>query len=461
MNTDLTIEPSDSTLDFDLNSLAEQYQNKKSISPVGLTILRRNNPDLIDSTNNSGKPLSSSIDKLLDSFFSKNFEEATPTLTNNKNFDFDFNNLMDNTLGPEGKQEEAEEDQQEFDLNTILAQRTQSINIDKKPQTTTTGNAGFSLNDLANEYLTSNTPVSTTSNLLGKTPKDGGKTESQATSLMDLIGSEFTESVGNSSDFDLDSEMQKIDFSTEGLLINKKKLSAGNEDLSDRLSSSLTLKPNLLGNLNDKRRNSYHTEGLLNNASDKINCRRCPNAKLENFAFIECEAQAQSADELLLEVHRLNTQSLFGEFLACKVCGMDQLSVVNVTNDLFEAQFAFNNQKAFLKQRRANEKRRRITVECLGRHERRLKYKLAKENESPTGTAQVQQSAGRVHKNTVSSRGSRREGGHKTKSGGGGRHTGRESPSKSRVLIFDFSIPSPDDIVIAKQKFAFKNMRFK
>lgn len=460
MNTDLTIEPSDSTLDFDLNSLAEQYQNKKSISPVGLTILQRNNPDLIDSTN-SGKPLSSSIDKLLDNFFSKNFEEATPTPTNDKNFDFDFNNLMDNTLGPDSKQEEAEEDQQEFDLNSILAQRTQSINIDKNPQTKTTGIAGFSLNDLANEYLTSNTPVSTTSNLLGKTPTDGGKTESQATSLMDLIGSELTDglSVG-STDFDLDSEMQKIDFSTEGLLINKKKLSPGSEDLSDRLSSSLTLKPNLLGNLSDKRRNSYHTEGLLNNVSDKINCRRCPNTKLENFAFIECKTRGQSADELLLEVHRLNTQSLFGEFLACKD-GMDQLSVVNVTNDLFEAQFAFNNQKAFLKQRRANEKRRRITVECLGRHERRLKYKLAKENESPSGSAQVQQSSGRVHKSSVSSQRSRREGGqHKSKSGGG-KHAGRESPSKSRVLIFDFSIPSPDDIVIAKQKFAFRNMRFK
>lgn len=444
MNTDLTIEPNDSTLDFDLNSLAEQYQNKKSISPVGLTILQRNNPDL---DSNSGKPLSSSIDKLLDNFFSKNFEEATPTPTNNKNFDFDFNTANDNTL----KSAKKEDEDQEFDLNSILAQRTQSINIDKKPQTETADNVGFSLNDLANEYLTSNTPVSTTSNLLGKTPTDGNKTDSQATSLMDLIGTELMDgqSVG-SVDFDLESEMQKIDFSTEDLLINKKKQPAGSEDLSDRLSSSLTLKPNLLGNLNDKRRNSYHTEGLLNNASDKINCRRCPNAKLENFAFIECKDQGQSADDLLGEVHHLNSQSLFGEFLACDD-ELNKSSVVNVTNDFFEVQFAITSQKAFLKQKRSNEKRRRITVECLGKHERRLKYKLAKENESPAGTAQVNQSSGRLHKNSVSSQRSKRS----------GRHGGKDSPPKNRVLIFDFSIPSPDDIVIAKQKFAFKNMRYK
>lgn len=35
------------------------------------------------------------------------------------------------------------------------------------------------------------------------------------------------------------------------------------------------------------------------------------------------------------------------------------------------------------------------------------------------------------------------------------------STNAAKIQIFDFSIPSPDDLVMAKQKFAFKNIRFK
>ena len=87
--------------------------------------------------------------------------------------------------------------------------------------------------------------------------------------------------------------------------------------------------------------------------------------------------------------------------------------------------------------KRAREKRRRISVECVGKQERRSKYKAAKENERPTAAALQ---GGRTKKETA-------------RGGKSGKRNGSGAAAAGSLLIFDFSIPSPDDIVIAKQKF--------
>ena len=210
----------------------------------------------------------------------------------------------------------------EFDLNSILVKRTHSIHIDKKK--TETG--GFSLSDLANEYLTNNTPeMSAVSNLV----------------LHDLVGSEMTgESVASDGDFDLDSEIEKIEFSTEGLMIKKGKSGAvvlaadsgALEDLSGRLSSSLTLRPSVLGSLGDKRRNSHNVEGLGV-------CRRWPSSRLENFAFVGAEALGSGVVE---GVHLVGGGSLFGEFLAS---GWWRGQVGSGGDEVLAERFAFARQR--------------------------------------------------------------------------------------------------------------------
>jgi len=375
------------------------------------------------------KPLSSSIDKLLDSFFSKNFEDKEPHETQTASTDidiFDFN-LTNRTLTHE-------QQDTDFNLTDLLGLRTQSIeiNIEKKSPraVTSTGADCFSLSDLANEYLATPGSASTAADSMGDCVSDRG-----ATNLVDLIDNEFS---SRFCDFDLDTEMEKIDFSTETLLIKRK----GSIDTSlSQISNSLTLRPNMDKSNEEghpRSFNSYETTEIL---KKKLSKKRTNStcSKLENFVFILNESN--NGKDCLSSVFLVSDESLFGQFLCQdnKVLGRE-----NPTNCLFEKQFDYSVQKEFLKSKIQSEKRRKIPIEVVSKYERRM----SKTKTADIDSARSKKTGCKTVHNSKS----------KLKSASSGN---RKDTTMSQITAFDFSIPSPDDIVIAKQKFAFKNMRYK
>ena len=129
-----------SIFDCDLNTLAAKYSTQTiKEQQLSLTLSDQNDPNEI---------LSSSIDKLLDSFFSKTFEPNPPATSFSSNpIVIDFS--LDDTIQSE-----------QIGLN-----KSKSISIQQKEM-----QQFSSLSDLANEYLANNIPPSSTTNFSSNTP---------------------------------------------------------------------------------------------------------------------------------------------------------------------------------------------------------------------------------------------------------------------------------------------------
>ena len=137
-----------SIFDCDLNTLAAKYSTQIiKEQQLSLTLSDQNDPNEI---------LSSSIDKLLDSFFSKTFEPNPPATSFSSNpIVIDFS--LDDTIQSE-----------QIGLN-----KSKSISIQQKEPVADKQKEiqqFSSLSDLANEYLANNIPPSSTTNFSSNTP---------------------------------------------------------------------------------------------------------------------------------------------------------------------------------------------------------------------------------------------------------------------------------------------------
>jgi hypothetical protein len=453
-----------SIFDCDLNSLAEKYQNnQQQQQPFQLSLTFSNQ------NQNSEEILSSSIDRLLNSFFSSNFESNLTLPTSSNPIVIDFS--LDDTLKSETSMSDGGGG---GGLNksksiTINNNKDTSENVQIESNNMQTFS---SLSDLANEYLANNmTPSSTTNFLSNNTPFEEN--------LVDLIDNEFNQR------FSLTEDSNLVDFSANKLVIKKdKKISSLTES---RLSSSLTCS-STLSNLVTTTNNlsSLSLKSCDLNDKKKRSLANISNMeKLQDFEFIK---QVKPENEQTIKnIYLISDSSKFSSFFA-ESSGSSAGG--GGGDDEFEEKFSYSKQVEYYNKQHEISlgKRKRFIIDANKRDyvkksitnnnkQETLKFQNNKfkktqiTNENSSTTISQSSIPSLPEQNDELSSNNKltvlNNSNHRVK-------TTSISKSKSKVKtkaniahrekpiqVFDFSIPSPDDIVIAKQKFAFKNMRFK
>jgi len=451
-----------SIFDCDLNSLAEKYQNnqQQQQQPFQLSLTFSNQ------NNNSEEMLSSSIDRLLNSFFSSNFESNLTLPTSSNPIVIDFS--LDDTLKSETSMTGG--------LNKSKSITINNRDLSENVQTESNNMQTFSsLSDLANEYLANNmTPSSTTNFLSNNTPFEEN--------LVDLIDNEFNQR------FSLTEDSNLVDFSANNLVIKKdKKISSLTES---RLSSSLTCS-STLSNLVTTTNNlsSLSLKSCDLNDKKKRSLANISNIeKLQDFEFIK---QVKPDNEQAIKnIYLISDSSKFSSFFA--ESSGSSAGGGGDDDDEFEEKFNYSKQIEYYNKQHEISlgKRKRFIIDANKRdyvkksitnnnkqetlksqNNKFKKSQITNENSSttisqpslPDQNDELSSSSSSSHNKLTVLNNSN----HRVK-------TTSISKSKSKVKtkaniahrekpiqVFDFSIPSPDDIVIAKQKFAFKNMRFK
>jgi hypothetical protein len=451
-----------SIFDCDLNSLAEKYQNnQQQQQPFQLSLTFSNQ------NNNSEEMLSSSIDRLLNSFFSSNFESNLTLPTGSNPIVIDFS--LDDTLKSETSMTGG--------LNKSKSITINNRDLSENVQTESNNMQTFSsLSDLANEYLANNmTPSSTTNFLSNNTPFEEN--------LVDLIDNEFNQR------FSLTEDSNLVDFSANNLVIKKdKKISSLTES---RLSSSLTCS-STLSNLVTTTNNlsSLSLKSCDLNDKKKRSLANISNIeKLQDFEFIK---QVKPDNEQAIKnIYLISDSSKFSSFFA-ESSGSSAGGGGDDDDDESEEKFNYSKQIEYYNKQHEISlgKRKRFIIDANKRdyvkksitnnnkqetlksqNNKFKKSQITNENSSttisqpslPDQNDELSSSSSSSHNKLTVLNNSN----HRVK-------TTSISKSKSKVKtkaniahrekpiqVFDFSIPSPDDIVIAKQKFAFKNMRFK
>ena len=375
----------------DLSSLATKYEIK---SPKFLSTVKN--------VGNLGEA-SSSIDKLLNSFFTETMTSKTGVSENKPD---------------------------SGDSSSLIYQRTKSIsfsggvgieeqpNPDLEMKIETVGGGAFSLSDIATEFLslssTNNNSVYSSNNNL----------------IVDLIDHEFNKQLN----LDVNDENQ-IDLSKQNIFLINKTSREKQSNLCNKLSTSHELSTSISSSFGM----SSPVNSSLLNSNKAIQLIPPPTTLLIK---ISNSLAADSEKSLFI----LESDSVLGQYLG--ICNTkDESSLLRTNSALISDQFEYIQQIKSMKKRN----------KLMSRSRKRLRVEL---NEPL-----------RVSANTIPALGVKREIKPTSSSLSGLKRAKKSSSSSSKkdsnkssleaVKAFDFSLPSPDDLVLAKQKFAFKNLRFK
>lgn len=182
-----------------------------------------------------------------------------------------------------------------------------------------------------------------------------------------------------------------------------------NEDFEEK---KVDLKENLIINKRDRARFSIGSDLASSSFSSTTSAKNEP-ISLNKIHFVPTVREILS-DMQINTLFKLDLESKIGDFLS-----LEKYLKQNISNISFEDIFSYDKQKNFASNNRT--KRNKILIDLSHEQAKKcVKKSLKQKSNLPSS-----------------------------------------SNSASKIKIFDFSIPSPDDIVLAKQKFAFKNMRFK
>jgi hypothetical protein len=417
-------------MDFDLNSLAKQYEFKSNKEKSQLDLESFSSFVNDKDKENEIETISSSIDKLLNNFFSKAHEDK-------KN----INSTIDN-----GIDKNEQETSNEFNLNDLINNRgekydnsmsitrTKSISISggdnlKKSDDLDDKSSAFSLNDLANQYL---------ANKLNKSSASiNEKMSSLTSSLVEIIDHEFCNNFVLNED-STESNSNFIDLNKENIFIKKDKF-LSNKKLNE-ISSSVSSTSSILS-------------GSKENLKDLSN-EKCTIRRIQLIPTTTNLNELRANINILNKMFYVNENSNFGEFLSSPI-----IEPINPTNDILEKKFNYSSQIDYLSRVKKiyaeNPSKKVIGIDTesdLSKIDAKIAKKLAK-NSTVSRRANVASIDGFSTKLSYI----------KTSSSSSSlaKKTNSKSGKMKQIQIFDFSIPSPDDIVIAKQKFAFKNIRFK
>ena len=181
-----------------------------------------------------------------------------------------------------------------------------------------------------------------------------------------------------------------------------------NEDFEEKKTD---LKENMVINKRDRTRFSIGSDLVSSSFSSTTSAKNEP-VNLNKIQFMPVVRELVS-DLQIQTLFNLNCESEIGDFLS-----NDKFLEKNISNDSFENIFCYFTQINFGKNNR--QKRNKILVD-LSHEQTKKSIKKPQRQKSNLPS----------------------------------------SSNSGKIKIFDFSIPSPDEIVLAKQKFAFKHMRFK
>ncbi len=424
--------------EYDLNSLALKFNmsnNKNESSLIsGDTGLLSTSVSKLYDPSAVGLNLGSSIDNLLNSYFTESISSGHAAVTASG----DNSNIL--LLSPKLKHNNnddiiiEEEKEEEDDLSKLIYHRTKSISIsggfnhnnsDPKSENMDLATGGaFSLSDLANEYLSNTNTNVTNSNYSSDTNMNTTAVNFIDYELMKQLTLDRNESSSNNFDVDLDKH--------NILIINK---STNSKDKHFLLNNKLSTSYELSSSINSNLSSSLNTISLNNSHNSG-------SGGKNNLQLIPPQFDLMSNESIFV----VENSSILGALLSNSfVFNNENIEL----SSIIEKKFNFAYQMKLIAKHR----------KLLAKSRKRLRVVLNEPfristNNLPKTAAGAKKSIPNKKKKSILNPSS------SSSSVKYQINKNKDSPN-TVIKIFDFAIPSPDDVVLAKQKFAFKNIRFK
>ena len=407
--------------------------------------------------------MSSSIDNLINTFFASSNTQPATTSTIANDTEFNLDDLIESELKTTSTTRVKSHTDNFLTRTKSISICVDNMNNDNEANASSAAltsamnsTNAFSLNDLANEYLATMTPTLT------------NNTASLAGSQIEMIDHEFSQRFNLDEKHgheDSDAENKElIEFSIGNLLINHK--TSANKSLLSRKHLSNT----------EISSSVYSSTSSLGNSKEALSSSKKPLQQLKLIATTKKDEL--NVDTCLKNIFSIRKESTFALFLTNLTNQMSPNGTCDVETQICQQKFNYSSQSSEIKRKFSMNfaQRKKIIIdydsEQLAKKEKAKAVAAAtvkslnSSSTNSTKKARTQQVSNET--NTLSTAAlaastvdTEETSVVKLKTPKKNKKSADSGLVAKPIKMFDFSIPSPDDCLIAKQKFAFKNMRFK